>query len=522
MEEDKLNTIFQIIHDLNIKYKDNQYMLNRLETHLTNLPNMLEQENKKYDERVSRFNELTLEKDNFHKVFLSKHQYFYMPYNNIYYEYDEKTYKIVKDDDIHHNLLSTITDEGKLIQWKHKTKLTIIKHIKERTLLKSTPETYTIQNVLGFLQTIFETKSESKYFLTVIGDCILKKNTDNLLYFVSSNAKKLLTMIDAICYVTTGNSIMNNFITKYHESHIISLYRLIKINDASNSFSQEIVKHALNTIGIDLLCVASHYSERYISADNYLKMKTDDPYAQYFVNNSVEKIIADFVGQCIETVQSESNITWKNMHYIWKLYLTSINIPNMIYSNQLQTLLSERLENANENGNIIFTHITSKYLPNVSSFLSFWDKHIIITSDNNIDDEYEIDEITTLYKNSEQKPLQISDINMIKMICHYFSPQVEIIDNKYITNIKCNLWSKQDDIIEFLNSYKSNLIITNTDLISFDDLYNGYKTYFKAKGAIEQKGYPIVSKQFFEKFLVNQMSEYIHFEKFVSSEWFQM
>jgi hypothetical protein len=59
-------------------------------------------------------------------------------------------------------------------------------------------------------------------------------------------------------------------------------------------------------------------------------------------------------------------------------------------------------------------------------------------------------------------------------------------------------------------------------LISFDDLYNGYKTYFKAKGAIEQKGYPIVSKQFFEKFLVNQMSEYIHFEKFVSSEWFQM
>ena len=95
MEEDKLNTIFQIIHDLNIKYKDNQYMLNRLETHLTNLPNMLEQENKKYDERVLRFNELTLEKDNFHKVFLSKHQYFYMPYNNIYYEYDEKTYKIV-------------------------------------------------------------------------------------------------------------------------------------------------------------------------------------------------------------------------------------------------------------------------------------------------------------------------------------------------------------------------------------------------------------------------------------------
>ena len=523
MEAVKLNQISLLIEELNLKYKDNPYMIQRIEAHILNLPNTLEQENKKYDERVARFNELTSEQDNFHKVFLSKHQYFYMPYNSIYYEYDGKSYRIVKDDDIHHNLLSTITDEGKLIQWKHKTKLTIIKHIKERLLLKSTPETYTIQNVLGFLQTIFETKSDAKYFLTIIGDCILKKNTDNLLYFVSSNTKKLIAMIDAICYVTTGNSIMNNFITKYHDSHKISSYRLIKMNDSSNSFSYEIVKDVLNNIGIDILCVASHYSERYTNADNYLKTKTDDTYAQYFVYNSAEKIVNDFVSQCVEPVNVESNINWKNMHYIWKLYLTSINIPNMIYSIQLQTLLSTKLENTSENGNIIFSHVTSKYLPNVSSFLSFWDKHIVINSDNNIDDEYEIDEITTLYKNLEQKSLQISDVNMVKMICHYFSPQVEIIDNKYITNIKCNLWSKQDDINEFLDAYKSNVVDKSSlELISFDDLYGGYKTYFKAKSVIEQKSYPIVSKQFFEKFLMNQLSKYVQFDKFVSSEWLQI
>ena len=532
MEQEKINTILQIINEVSVKYKDNHYILNRLETHLFNLPNTLEQENKRHEERVSRFNELTLEKDNFHKVFLSKHQYFYMPYNNIYYEYDGKTYKIVKDDDIHHNLLSTITDEGKLIQWKHKTKQNIIKNIKERLLLKSTPETYTIQNVLGFLQSLFDTKSDAKYFLTVIGDCILKKNTDNLLYFVSSNAKKLIAMIDAICYVTTGNSIMNNFITKYHDSHKISSYRLIKINDASNSFSNEIVKNVLNNIGIDLLCVASHYSERYTNADNYLKTKTDDMYAQYFILNPLDKIIDDFVSQCIEKVTIESQITWKNMHYIWKLYLTSINIPNMVYSNQLQTLLFTRLENIIENGNIVFTHVTSKYLPNVSSFLSFWDKYIVITSDNTEDycdiDEYEIDEFTTLYKNSEEKGYnevkQISEANMIKMIQHYFSPQVEIIDNKYITNIKCNLWSKQDDINEYLNYCKSALIKmdnSSSKLISFDELYNGYKTYFKAKKVIDQKLYLIVSKQFFEKFLVNRLSQYIQFDKFVTPDWLQ-
>ena len=539
MENLNINSIITNLNDLMNLYKDNSYILLRLNTHLNNLPNMLEQENKRYEERVSRFNELSLEQENFYKVFLSKHQYYYMPYNNIYYEYDGNTYTIIKDDDIHHKLLSTITDEGKLIQWKHKTKQNIIKKIKERSLFKSIPETNTIQHVLGFLQTIFQTKTESKYFLTVIGDCILKKNTDNLVYYISTYGKKLVTLIDAIAYITTGNSIMNNFITKYHDTHKISLYRLIKTNDTSNSLSYDIMKDVLNNIGIDLLCVATHYSDRYISADNYLKTKLDDNiknYILYFENNTVTKIINDFISQCIETVSSDSNskITWKNMHYIWKLYLSNNHIPNMIYSSQLQNMLSNILSNNNDidNSNLVFTNITSKYLPDVSSFLLFWDKHITILNGNdNMDDEYEIDELTTLYKNSDNKNIQISDANIIKMICHYFSPQVEIIDNKYITNIKCNLWSKQDDIQFFLEHYKgswNNLDIelnlekgldVDIQLISFDELYQAYKICLKAKGTVEQRNLPIVSKQFFEKYLLNNLTKYIKFEKFVSSEW---
>jgi hypothetical protein len=530
MEEQKVNTIAELINELHTKYKDNPYMIQRLETHLFNLPNTLEQENKKYDERVSRFNELTLEQDNFYKVFLSKHQYFYMPYNSIYYEYDGKTYKIIKDDDIHYQLLSTITDEGKLIQWKHKTKQNIIKKIKERTLFKSTPETYTIQNVLGFLQTIFQTKTEAKYFLTIIGDCILKKNSDNLLYFVSSSLKKIITLIDSIVYVTTGNSIMSNFITKYHDSHKLNLYRLLKTNETTNSLSTDIVKEVLNNIGIDLFCVATHYSERYGNADNYLNTKVESEiknYVLYFVNNELQNIIYDFIEQCIdETVVTESQINWKNMHYIWKLYLSSLNIPNMIYSQQLQEVLMTKLVHKNDSVNVIFTNITSKYLPNVSSFLSFWDKHIMITNDSSVDDEYEIDELMTLYKNHDKKLGQLTDTNMIKMICHYFSPQVEVIDNKYITNIKCNLWSKNDDVNEFLQDYKFNLVNMglnpNIDIISFDDLYQSYKNYITAKSVVVQKVNLIVSKQFFEKYLTNQLQEFIKFEKFVSSEWLTM
>ena len=518
----------ELINELNIRYKNNPYMLQRLETHIFNLPNTLEQEHKKHDERVTRFNELTTEQDNFYKVFLSKHQYFYMPYNSIYYEYDNKTYKIIKDDDIHYQLLSTITVEGKLIQWKHKTKQNIIKKIKERSLFKSTPETYTIQNVLGFLQTIFQTKPEAKYFLTVLGDCILKKNSDNLLYFVSSNLKKIIAVIDSVTYVTTGNSIMNNFVTKYHDSHKLNMYRLIKTNDTMHTLSNDIIKDILNNIGIDLLCVAAHYSERYGNSDNFLNVKDVDGIklnVQYFIKpNILEHIISDFIEECIEPVSSETNITWKNMHYVWKLYLSNINIPNMIYSQQLHDILITKISNTNESGNILFTNVTSKYLPNVSSFLSFWEKHITIINDISSDDEYEIDEIMTLYKTSDIKKCQITDTNMIKMIHHYYSPQVEVIDNKYITNIKCNLWSKNEEVNDFLELFKNTnkSCIETTDIVSFDDLYQSYKNYINAKSIVDQKTNLIVSKQFFEKYITNQLSKFIKFEKFVSSDWFNI
>jgi hypothetical protein len=537
------NTFSPIVDlsDLYNKYKDNPYMINRLQTFLTNLPTILDSENKKYEERVSRMNELTIEQDNFFKVFLSKHQYFYMPYNNIYYEYDGKTYKTIKDDDIHHHLLSTITDEGKLMAWKHKTKQTIIKQIKERSLFKSVPETYTIQNVLGFLQTIFGTRTEAKYFLTVIGDCILKKNI-NSMYFINANIKKLVLLIDSIAYITTGNSIMNNFISKYHDSHDITNYRLIRTNE--NAISHDLIKDVLNKIGVDLLCIAAHYSERYSNSDNYLTLKADESvkqYALFFAQNMSDKIVDNFIKQCVDinTNVITNTLSWKNMHYIWKLYLSSINVPNMIYTNNLKDILKSKLAYSEATDETIikepvFLNVTSKFLPSVSSFMSFWEKHITIASVgvneeglgeginiNVIDDEYEIDEIVSLYKMSDFKNGSISDKDIIKMINHYFSPQVEVIDNKYITNIHCNLWSKHDDILKFLETYKSNVnnIKKKNDIISFDELYKGYKSFCLAKQIVDKRIFPLVSKQFFEKFVCQELNEHIKYEKFVSSEW---
>ena len=85
------------------------------------------------------------------------------------------------------------------------------------------------------------------------------------------------------------------------------------------------------------------------------------------------------------------------------------------------------------------------------------------------------------------------------------------------------MWCKNEDVNDFLESYKFNTVNMglnqNPDIISFDDLYQLYKKYINAKSTVEQKANLIVSKQFFEKYITNQLSEFIKFEKFVSSEW---
>ena len=205
----------------------------------------------------------------------------------------------------------------------------------------------------------------------------------------------------------------------------------------------------------------------------------------------------------------------------------------MLYTNGLKELLKGKLiysvnSETSTNNDPIFLNVTSKYLPSVSSFLTFWEKHITILDNNaSFDDEYEVDEILTLYKSSEFKNVAISDKDIIKMINHYYSPQVEVIDNKYITNIRCNLWIKHEHIRVHLETFKATQKMSTTsinnnsnkELISFDELYKSYKSYCIAKHIVDKQVSPIVSKQFFEKFLLHELQQYIQFDKFVSSQW---
>jgi hypothetical protein len=512
------------------KYKDSEYMIQRIKSHITiNLKNTLENEFKNYEQRVNRITYLSNEQQEFIQVFLSQNKYFYLPNNNLFYEYTGEKYLIIKEDDIIHQLLSSISKDRVLMQWKHKTKTNIIKQIKERSLFSSIPESDTIQNVLNMLYpAFFSSKNTVKYFLTVIGDNILKKN-QGIIFLVTQIMKQFLIEIDNVALLSIGNSnTTHNFITKYHENHSYDNCRLIKINE---NFSNEVWRELLKKIGLDLLCVAAHYSKRYENSDKFIENKSDEElysYTYYLKNSTQNVIVEDFCSKYIvSTCLSSTNclMEWKNIHFVWKQFLSSNYLPNVIYSNSLKQIFKDKYTYDETSDS--FIGITSRYLPVYSNFIKFWENTIIVDINNSnveslFDNEIEIDELYSLYKtwikdNSESLITNgnITEQNIIKILKHFF-PNIEIIENKYVLNITSKLWDKITDIESSFNFIKDKIKNEyNLPLISFDDAYNYYYKFCNLNSLKN-----IVSKRYFEKYLYYKLSLYIVYEKFIKTEWF--
>ena len=514
----------ETVKDLLEKYKDNEYMIQRIYNHIvTYLPNTLENEMKNHEKRVNRTNYLTSEQQIFIQVFLSKNKYFYLPNNNFFYEYDGEKYLIVKEDDVIHKLLSSISKDRVLLQWKHKTKMNIIRLIKERTLFSSLPETDTIQNVLNVLYpTIFNTKNSAKYFLTVIGDNILKKNSQ-LIFLVSAKMKQLLNELDNVALASIGNSnTTNNFMTKYHENHSYDNCRLLKINE---NYSNEAWREMLKKIGLDLLCVAAHYSNRYESSDKFIDNKSDEDlktYSYYLKNTNQGNIVAEFCSKYIIEATPEYKMEWKNLHFVWKQFLYNCNLPNVIYSSALKNIIKEKYTYDEDSDS--FTGITSKYLPIQSDFIRFWESTVTMhnpETDLLFDNELEIDELHSLFKtwakqNADQLMSNgnISEENILKILKHFF-PAIEIIEDKFVLNVTCSLWNKSVDIDESFKYIKEQIISDHKlALISFDDAYN---YYYKFHNSNSLKF--IVSKRYFEKYLYYKLGDHIVYEKFIETNW---
>jgi hypothetical protein len=255
---------------------------------------------------------------------------------------------------------------------------------------------------------------------------------------------------------------------------------------------------------LDLFCVAAHYSSRFNSADLFIEKTCKDravkEQAFYLKHTTDDGILSRFISSTTEPCKGV-HITWKNMLYLWKIFIEEEKIPNVFFTNVLKKHLMKRLEyscehihasvvasiggggigdmggldigGTGDSGEIaevntevntevldnreMFLNITSKHLPLVGKFMSFWNENIRC---NHTEIELEIDELSTLFLNhgnvyhGNQKNIQtITDQTILGFIRH-FLPDICIEEDKYLMNIGCKLWDKKQEIITGIEEFK--------------------------------------------------------------------
>ncbi len=561
IDKDKENAC-AMVKQLIDKYAGDEYMYQKVNTYICNqLVGIFENMNESHKNRVTRIAELACEQDAFIQTFLNNNQYFYTAATDNFFYYDGLQYQLYNEDDILHQVLSLISRDGALMSWKQKTKLNIMKRIRETSLLQSIPESATIQSVIDSLcPLLFSTRAETKHFLTVLGDNIFRKHL-SLIYFVDPDAKFFITQLNHMCQMFIGCNLMQTFKYKYHD-HKYEDCRLIKIN--SNVKHDTTWGQLLNHNVLDIICVACHYSLRYNSADEYLTNYCNDmvlpQYVFYMKNMKLDALLDEFVNVVIDrdekhqlsnlttqvlpilnnpTHMRVTQITWKNMQYLWKQYLCDKDLPAVVFLQTLKTMLIERLAPHYNAEMDSFVGVCSKMLPAIHTFLQFWEDTMI---EDDVETDLEIEEVVILFRKwCEQKNEMVShltDKQMLDIIAYYY-PSLEIERDKFIARIRCTLWDKQMDIqiaMDDMKLYLQNEYLNNSDSphsrvsspaiyrnISVYDAYTYYCKYISTPSVpppMTSRRRQIVSKAYFEKYIFDNYQEYIIDSKFISCDWY--
>ena len=527
----KLNDLISTYHDNNNVYSKLQnFILNQLPETLCNLNNA-------HIAREERKDMLNKESMIYISNYLEKNKYYYNTSTELFFVYNNEKFSLCKEDDILHNILTSISSYNNkmLIDWKYKIKSSIMKKIRENDVLTAIPESSTIQNVIERLYpTIVASKERAKYFLTIIGDLILKKSTS--VYFVTPKLKSFLNELSQLaCRLFNTNSFSNVFKYKFYD-HKLSDCRIVDVSEyvwsnpaKSFTLTDAWINYFQHEHAIDLFCVAAHYSSRFGSADNFIMTHSNDidlnNYTFFLKNNTEDNIINLFIKRFIDIPENseeynlnDHKISSKNMMYLWKQYIETERLPNVIFTNNLKGKFREVM-NYDESEDV-FVGVTSKLLPNVSRFLLFWKDLIDVDLPEMNEEELEIDELCLLFYSSTK--IHFTDKTMISLIKHYWT-NVVIEDNKYLVNCRSKMWDKKKDISQILKQYQDRKQVKGEadegeefmiDSVPISELYAFYSKHHKCKY--------VASKRYFERYLHNEYSLYITNTNFIKVQSFEV
>jgi len=281
---------------------------------------------------------------------------------------------------------------------------------------------------------------------------------------------------------------------------------------------------------VNLLCVAAHYSNANTCADAFLEKREElRTYALFMKNNTPQQMVDKFCNECV-TVGTDDAIvahpklkavmTWRNVQYIWKRFRSDFALPRVVSNTTLKTLLIEKYTYDAETDT--FPNLTSKHLPVVSDFMTFWGATMKPSATSNkLANDYEVDELSALFQAflNENKETcmsngRIVDDDILNILRYYYT-DVEIAANKFILRMECSIWNKTSAVVSILESarihFKSQLADCDDRTLAFDDIY---AFYLKNRTAPFAMG-----KAYFEKCLNYLLKGYIAYTHVISEKW---
>lgn len=520
------------------RYEDDKDALSRiLRFCVDTLPTSIDSQVNERTSREERISTLKQASEEYINWFIDNGtQFYFFPARNIYVSYDDWTFSISSEDEISHKVLQALSTHPNLSVWKHKIKTSVIHRVKERDIRNVIPSSETIQSVLStYCPSVFETRDETKHFLTALGDVLLKKQT-HLTYFVPTRVKDLIeNIIQGLVFFKGSSAASISQYYKYnYQGHKLSDMRVLKIQGHGKSMKIP----SLNVL--DLFFVAQHYSERYGNADNLLDTLADNSAAQHSLVfsrlSSEERLIKWFISECFEPCVPDENSDIDNqmLQFIWKRFCHKQKIPmvvkpsaifNLLLSNQTQSSQSE-IQNTTEpsschndvvpkktnvSGVLPGLRIKSDYLPNARMFLRFWDETIrsvlepfpgTETNEHPNDlEQLETDEINQLFRSwltttegTQISRNRIQDEDVAYIIRHFY-PHIEIEDSKIVLNVTSELWPKRQQILDFLETCRLIESSTSSNITkrSISELYLDYCKH------PQYTAFCTASKHYFEK-----------------------
>ena len=533
--ENKLDISSSImtLQKLNDLYASDKYMHSRLHSYISNnLPTIMKGIQDTNISRINRTAELNNEFTSFINSYLNTHKYYYVSATERFYKYDGNDYKMCSEDYILHNILTTITSQRNLLNWKYKTKVSLMKIIKGNPIYNSVPESSTIQDVISRLYpAIFSSKDAAKYFLTVVGDNIIKKNS-GLIHLIPLYSNTFIRELNNFCQSNLGVNAVNTLKLKYHEDHDYFTCRVINIHETIKY--ENVWKRILGDVGMNLLCVATHYSTRFGGSEQFLHNNSDDKFSNnvlYLKDKTKENIVADFISDYLTMDNSiETNnvsikplvIKWKDMQYLWNHYLINANLPSIMYQTTFKDTLTCLIEPNYMKETDEFVNVFSRFLPSARTFVDFWNDTMVEDANESF---LELEEIRNLFKtwnkNSGEQLFGLNDQQTLDIIEHFF-PDVCIENEKYVHEYKCSLWDKGSQIDDIMDSFKTSYNTLNMEGDkTIYDAYVFYYNHLKNENVGGSSNAYIVHKSYFDNYIIESLKPYINDDKLsIMSIWF--